>query len=100
MKKFWKNKSLFKNDPLGLKRMIFRIRTDKYIVDSIKIYSKCICKYQLILHEIGIPETKEQEDIIRKILNAYDACVQELERKIKYTRLYVKDETDISRGKM
>lgn len=98
MEKFWKNKSLFKNDPLGLKGMIFRIRTDKYIVDSIKLYSKCICKYQLILHEIGIPETREQEDIIRKILNSYDACVQELERKIKYTRLYVKDETTVSKG--
>ena len=83
--------SLFKNDPFGIKQMIFDKKIHWLRIRSIKLYLSCMKNYQLILYKIGIPKTEQEIKIVKKILNDYDECLNKLEKNLKYTRLYVND---------
>ena len=84
--------NLFKNDKFGLKLIFFDIRIKYLRRKSIKLYSECICNYQLVLNKIGIPKTKEEIELAQKAIDGYDECVKKLESFIKYDRIFCEKE--------
>lgn len=82
--------SLFKNDPYGIKYKIFSWRLDRYIKSEIKVYTKCLRGLLLISLKMGIPTTKEEADVLRKVINSYDDTIEKLERLLTYKRACLK----------
>lgn len=55
----------------------------------IKVQTKRLKSLLLIIDEIGIPTTDEKIELMRKAVTMYDDTIQEMEKNLKYPRLYL-----------
>lgn len=96
MKKFKRKLRLFKNDPFGIKEKYFKFRVEKAIKDGTKIRTKALRVYLNIVNDICIPRDDEEKEILRKVVKRYDETIAELEKSMKYARLYIGEESEVN----
>lgn len=85
-----KRMRLFKNDRFGIKARIFKLK----LSNSLKEHANISCKLVNIaikaIDNIGIPTTDKDIERLRKYVDIYDNSIAELEKHVKYARIYLK----------
>lgn len=84
-----RQKSLFKNDPYGIKYKLFKWKLERHIKKGIKVYTKNLAVLLDIANKIGIPRTDDDTGLIRKVIKTYDDIVIQLEENLKYARMCI-----------
>lgn len=82
---------LFKNDPFGIKYKIFNIKMDYYFKKIVKNRAKALVLYLETVNLIGIPRDDTEKEMLKDIINRYDETIQELEKYLRYSRMYVEE---------
>lgn len=85
---------LFKNDPFGIKYKIFNIEMDYYFKKLVKNRTKALALYLETVNLIGTPRDDTEKEMLRDVINRYDETIQELEKYLRYSRMYVEEEND------
>lgn len=93
-KMIFKRKSLFKNDPFGIKGKYFFWRLERHIRKNTEVRTKSIRVYVNIINRIGIPRNGEAEELLCKVVKSYDDAIAELEQSVKYARMYIRESED------
>lgn len=88
----FKRRSLFKNDPFGIKGKYFFWRLERHIRKNTEVRTKAIKVYVNIINKIGIPENDEAKELLRKVVKSYDDAIAELETSVKYARMYIQED--------
>lgn len=83
---------MFKNDPLNIKRKWFSWQTSRIFRKLVKANLRVMEVAQYEIYAIGIPENNEEMQELRHCLIIYDKAIQDLEKFLKYDRMYVKEE--------
>lgn len=83
---------LFKNDILGIKEKIFRHEVDKQLKRFAHINSELIRLSVICIDNIGIPKNNEDIQALKKYVSIYDKTISDLEKHIRYARLYLESE--------
>lgn len=86
-----KRRSLFKNDPLGIKRKCFVWRLERHMKKGTEVRTKALRAYVSIINRIGIPQNVEATELLRKVVKSYDDIIAELEQSVKYARMYIRE---------
>lgn len=95
IKKFiFKRRSLFKNDPFGIKGKCFFWRLERHIRKNTAVRTKAIRVYVNIINDIGHPANDEAKEFLRKVVKSYDDVIEELETSVKYARMYIREDED------
>lgn len=93
-KMIYKRRSLFKNDPFGIKRKYFMWRLERHIRKGTELKTKALRVYVNIINRIGIPQNDEATELLRKVVKSYDNTIAELEQSVKYARMYIRESED------
>lgn len=88
----FKRRSLFKNDPFGIKEKYFFWRLKKHIRKNTEVRAKAIQVCVNIINDIGIPRNDESKELLRKAVKTYDDAIAELEQSVKYARVYIRED--------
>lgn len=88
----FKRRSLFKNDPFGIKGKYFFWRLNKHIRKNTEVRTKAIQVCVNIVNDIGIPRNDEAKELLRKVVKSYDDAIAELEQSVKYARMYIRED--------
>lgn len=93
-KMIYKRRSLFKNDPFGIKGKYFFWRLERHIRKGTEVRTKALRAYVNIINRIGIPQNVEATELLRKVVKSYDDTIAELEQSVKYARMYIREYED------
>ncbi len=93
-RKFHRKLRIFKNDPFGIKEKYFKWRLERCIRKVSEIRTKALRVYLNIVNDICIPRNYEEKEILKKVIKRYDETITELEKSMKYARLYIKEESE------
>ena len=92
--KFRRKLRLLKNDPFGLKELYFKWMIRRCLEKGIDVHTKALKSYLNIVNSIGTPRTKQETELLKKVIKIYDETIMYLEENLKYARLYIKDESE------
>lgn len=88
----FKRRSLFKNDPFGIKGKYFFWRLERHIRKNTEVRTKSIRVCVNIINRIGIPRNDEAKELLCKVVKSYDDAIAELEQSVKYARMYIRED--------
>ncbi len=91
-RKFHRKIRLFKNDPFRIKEKYFSWKLKYHVRKGTKIRTQALRVYLNIVNDICIPTDDEEKEILKKVIKKYDEAIVELEKNIKYARLYIEKE--------
>lgn len=85
-----RKRSLFKNDPFGIKQKIFMWRTTNHIKKHNHLVASQLECFLNIVSLIGIPRTEEDAIKLEKIYETYQPFTNEIKSNIKrvYDNVY------------
>lgn len=83
---------VFKNDPLNIKWKLYNWQISRIFRKLVKANLRVMEVAQYEINAIGIPENNEEMEELKHCLSIYDKAIQDLEKFLKYARMYVKEE--------